>query len=74
MEHYQMTMEELLDPSPRLPERVRSVAPPGLFHYLCPICGATVGLEGSETYHEPGWLYQRETCKNGHEIDWSKIK
>lgn len=73
MNHYQMTMEELLDPSPRKPKMERGVTP-GTFAYLCPICRTIVGLKGSATYHEPGWLYKREACKNGHEIDWSKIK
>lgn len=73
MAHYQMTLEEMLDPSPKKPTRERGVAP-GTFCYRCPICEAIVGIKGAETYHEPGWLYRRDQCKNGHDIDWSKTK
>lgn len=73
MQHYQMTLDELLDTRPRKPKMERGMSP-GTFSYLCPICRSCVGLKGSAAYHEPGWLYQRETCKNGHKIDWSKIK
>lgn len=42
----------------------------GITDWFCPICGMVVGIHSNGQTHEEGWLYKRDTCKNGHRIEW----
>lgn len=66
---WQMTMSELLSDSYR-PEVKHNWAN-GISDYFCPLCGECVGIYGTDTAHEKGWLYQRDKCRNGHVMDWN---
>lgn len=66
MDYYQMTMTELLQDSFR--PRVEPMHM-GSWAYVCPVCNAAVGIRRVQE----GFVYKRETCKNGHNIDWSGI-
>lgn len=72
MDYWQITIDELLEPS-RKPKTYFTPMP-GCTGYCCGICREAVGLYSNGTTHDEGWLYKRETCRNGHEIDWSETE
>lgn len=65
---WQMTWDELLtaafEPNCKY-NRLK-----GITDWFCPICGMVVGIHSNGQTHEEGWLYKRDTCKNGHRIEW----
>lgn len=32
-----------------------------------------VGIFGPKGFHEEGWIYKRDKCKNGHVVDWRNV-
>lgn len=73
LDYYQMTLEEVIEDGAKTPKIVIS-AQPGLTDYACRLCGAYVGIYNHGVDHmDKGWIYRREVCKFGHEIDWEKI-
>ena len=47
----------------------------GTFVYGCGICREPVGIHSGRCKHVPaGWLYRKDHCKNGHEVDWEGIE
>lgn len=42
----------------------------GITDWFCPICGMVVGIHSNGQTHEEGWLFKRDTCKNGHRVEW----
>lgn len=72
MNYWQMTMEEALEPEkPRKPKREYERIK-GQECYYCPICRWVVGIYSDGSVHkEIGFIYKRDRCKNGHNIDWS---
>ena len=71
MEHYQMTMEELLSDS-FLPTKKQERF--GVYGYYCPICGDFVGLNKTITEfgNDEPCKHFKEKCKNGHVMNWSQ--
>ena len=67
---YQMTLYEL-DMDKIRPEKEKSLS--GSIFYKCGICGAPVGIYDPKNFHEPGWIYKREACQNGHTVEWGEL-
>ena len=65
---WQITIDELVEeafkPNGKLNWRN------GIEDWFCPLCGELVGIYSNGSTHEEGWLYKRDKCKNGHNIDW----
>lgn len=72
MNYWQMTFDEL-DREAFQP--VRKLSHPGTYHFVCPVCGEYVGLYKNREYDPVtyGLIHVRETCKNGHAMDWSLV-
>ena len=68
---YQMTLDEMINNEARPPIKKRGHSI-GQWIYECPICGWCIGIYGDEYFHEHGWLYKRDVCKNGHYIKWEE--
>lgn len=63
---WQMILDELTD-EPFTPEV--HLIHVGSWAYLCPICLECVGIYRTDE----GMVFRRDTCKNGHRIDWRNI-
>ena len=73
LDYYQMTLDEVLDSGAKPPETV-AASQPGLTDYACRLCGSFVGIYNHGVDHmEKGWMYRKDICKYGHEIDWRQI-
>ena len=70
MNIYQITLADLEDLGPVKPLKTHEIVK-GQYTYHCPMCGWCVGIENDGTVHrELGFIYKRDVCKNGHEIEW----
>ena len=68
MNYYQITLEEMLEPEKIWTAKAEPAPERGLIDYLCPICGATVGIYSTGAIHEEGWLFKRNPCQHGHKV------
>ena len=66
---WQMTWDEL-DQEDVVPTTRHNLS--GSVYYSCGICGDLVGIFGPPEFHEKGWIYKRDKCKNGHVVDWKE--
>ena len=70
--YYQMTLADLTTVGPVKPTKEHETIK-GSWKYTCPLCGELVAIEYDGTVHrELGFIYKRDTCRNGHDIDWSE--
>ena len=65
---WQMTLDELEQASFKPNGKYNRLN--GIMDWFCPVCGEVVGIYSTGQTHEEGWLYNRDTCRNGHGIDW----
>lgn len=72
MNYYQITWEEILEPDKEWTAIPEPAPERGLIDYFCPVCSDVVGIYSTGTIHEKGWMYRRETCRNGHKIRYSR--
>lgn len=72
-DYYQMTIFEL-GRGAVVP--IRKILHFGTYYYDCPLCGEAVGIwkDPKLDHVTNGFIYKRDQCKNGHEIDWSGVK
>ena len=68
---YQMTLLEL-ETDKAVPEPERGTS--GTICFKCGLCGSYVGIYGPKEFHERGWIYKRDKCQNGHDIDWNEVE
>ena len=70
--YYQMTLADITTVGPLKPLKKHEIVK-GQYMYRCPLCEECVGIENDGTVHrELGFIYKRDTCRNGHDIDWSE--
>lgn len=65
---WQMTIDELITSAFEPNGKYNRLN--GITDWFCPICGMVVGIHSNGQTHEEGWLFKRDTCKNGHRIEW----